>query len=426
METGDGEGTDERVVGFPSLQRETAPDSGAEEEDLSSSNEAKELRRLTLERERTHYRNGGSESEESTTESLPPRRLTEEEKAARKAQKTRAKNLRQKERKRAAKAAAAKAAASTPLPAPAAPHTPKRGRSESVTPPCPPKKAPKPPQGGRGAGRGAMGAVASVGGRGRGSGAQPTHTYVGGARPKIPTSIPGAPRSSGDHPRTEPAQASAPKHGPQASGTNPGERKDKGEVKKGLTFAEIARSNLTLMVLPPEGAEGPLTSEDSRVIQMAIMKATADEPPPPQPRRFGGFVLSPESLAIRCLDETTFLWARPILAALNRGGQANRRYQVSSPRDLPPFEVFKAWVSGLGVEDNLGGLVRSLMNTNPDLRRHGSRAIQIRGRPVSILPGRICLYMEVDARLVEVLEALNYEATAGLSTVSFKRKQEPQ
>ena len=412
----------------------------ASDEDLSSSNEAESIRRRA---------NPVSESSRlSSTQAAPT--PSEEERARAARERKLDKDHRRKERKRLAKAESctsqacgAEAAAEWREVLPRAASKRPRG-SDSSTPPEPPRKAPAgtsrdnrppgaprprqsrmpPPQGG---------VPKAVGKRGPPT-APPRPGCSGEARrtgPNPPPPRPKGPPSKGDPkpkgkgraPDANKDPAAMPSTSRAASGSGkPGQAPPKAPKADGLmSFAAMARSSLTLEVHPPQGEEG-LTEEEILAVQMELISAIADEQPrPATPRGFEGARRTDDGLAIRCVDESSFLWARPILTNLRRGegGQASR-YRVVSPRDRPPFQTFKIWAPVPGHEDQLGRLVSLLEAQNPGLRLAGPhRGLQVRGRSVHASTLGVHFYLEVDERLLPELERLNYRPLLGLSRATI-------
>lgn len=243
--------------------------------------------------------------------------------------------------------------------------------------------------------------------------AQPRLDHSSEARGKHPGTRPTGPTST-DRGKAGPSSEHRPK------GKQPAQKADchQGRSEKGgLTYAGIVRSNLTLTVSSPTGEE-PLAEEDNLAIQGALIEAIADEPADAPPRQFEGVVSEAESISIRCSDESTFKWARQFLSSFPRRGEQGRTsYRVSSPRDRPPFRVFKVWVPIPGFERSRNRVPHLLGKQNPGLNATGLR---VRGNPFGILKTGFHLNMEVDESLLPELERLGLRPKLGLARATFR------
>jgi hypothetical protein len=154
------------------------------------------------------------------------------------------------------------------------------------------------------------------------------------------------------------------------------------------------------------------------------MEAVVAEPQDGRPPRvFEGHSLSSQgALVIRCGDQATWNWARPILSALPwRGNAGAALYRVTSPADRPRFRTYKVWVNSPGIEGNLRFAQEALVRQNPGFRRDGPWGLRI-ARCLSSQPTGAHLEIEVDEDLVPELERLGYRASLGIAVAEFSKR----
>lgn len=182
-------------------------------------------------------------------------------------------------------------------------------------------------------------------------------------------------------------------------------------------MATAAKTALWLNVLPPSGEES-LSPKEADLMQSRVVNAIMQEEVGSSPRRFDGFVVNPGCLQVRCSDEATFNWCRPLLESMRYGGKPeNERLNVSSPRDRPPVRAFKVWAPFGGLTEPRQ-VIDLLRRQNPTLRGD-PLSLRTRGKLLDKLPNGSHLIIEVEEPLWSSLEELQYRPCLGVSRAVF-------
>ena len=234
-------------------------------------------------------------------------------------------------------------------------------------------------------------------------------------KPLLPTPLPKPGPSTEGQAKPGPSNEGEGKPGPSKEGKG---EEGEGENRKKFTFADIARSSLTIEVLSPN-EEVPLTNEDCLAIQSWVVLAIQAEPVDGPPRSFEGFVWNGSTYAVRCSDENTFAWAREIIDGIPRlGVLGNPKYRTKSPRDRPPYWVFQAWVPCPGLD--IRKVPDLLRRQNPGLRDSGPEDIQVRGAKLKETESGFMIRLEISETLIPEIERLGHRPFIGLSRAILK------